>query len=84
MELFSIQVRAGESLMKLIADIKEFLILNDFPAVTTSLQKRAQLLKSIETETKKKLFEMRQHIDDDLKVLEREYYLSKNKWKTML
>merc|ERR1711973_481698 len=41
-------VRAGESLMKLISDIKESLILNDFPAINASLQKRVKLLKNIQ------------------------------------
>ncbi|XP_057289660.1 mediator of RNA polymerase II transcription subunit 22-like [Hydractinia symbiolongicarpus] len=72
-------VRAGESLMKLISDIKEFLILNDFPAVNMSLQKRSQHLKTIEDETKKKLWQLREQIGNDLKELEQEYYLSKHK-----
>merc|ERR1711973_298604 len=41
-------VRAGESLMKLISDIKESLILNDFPAINASLQKRVRLLKTLQ------------------------------------
>ncbi|XP_065678085.1 mediator of RNA polymerase II transcription subunit 22-like [Hydra vulgaris] len=72
-------VRAGESLMKLIADMKEFLILNDFPAVNTSLQKRVQHLKTIEDETKKKLNELKEVVNNDLILLEEEFYLSKYK-----
>merc|ERR1712136_220563 len=36
---YEVDVRADESLMKLISDIKESLILNDFPAINASLQK---------------------------------------------
>jgi len=72
-------VRAGESLMKLIADIKEFLILNDYPAVNASLQKRTQQLRSIEDQTKKKLWELREQVDGDLRLLEQEYFSSKYK-----
>ena len=72
-------MRAGESLMKLIADIKEFLILNDYPAVNLSLQKRTQQLRSIEDQTKKKLWELREQVDADLRLLEHEYFSSKYK-----
>merc|ERR1712126_86307 len=69
-------VRAGESLMKLISDIKESLILNDFPAINTSLQMRVKQLKNIEDETKKKLWQLREQVNDDLRILEEEYYSS--------
>ncbi|XP_066920504.1 mediator of RNA polymerase II transcription subunit 22-like [Clytia hemisphaerica] len=72
-------VRAGESLMKLTADIKEFLILNDYPAVNVCLQKRTQQLRSIEEQTKKKLWELREQVDGDLRLLEDEYFSSKYK-----
>ena len=65
--------------MKLISDIKEFLILNDFPAVNTSLQKRVQHLRTIEDETKKKLCELKEVVNNDLFLLEEEFYLSKYK-----
>jgi len=65
--------------MKLIADIKEFLILNDYPAVNTSLQKRTQVLRNIEEQTKKKLWELREQVDGDLRHLEEEYCFSKYK-----
>lgn len=65
--------------MKLIADIKEFLILNDYPAVNLSLQKRTQQLRTIEDQTKKKLWELREQVDCDLRLLENEYFSSKFK-----
>ena len=34
-----VQVRASESLMKLISDIKQYLILNDFPSVNEAIAK---------------------------------------------
>ncbi|XP_010848458.1 PREDICTED: mediator of RNA polymerase II transcription subunit 22, partial [Bison bison bison] len=33
-------VRAGESLMKLVSDLKQFLILNDFPSVNEAIDQR--------------------------------------------
>lgn len=72
-------MRAGESLMKLISDIKEFLILNDFPTINMSLQMRVKQLKTIEDETKKKLWQLREQVNDDLRTLEEEYYSSKYK-----
>lgn len=63
--------------MKLIADIKEFLILNDYPAVNSSIQKRTKQLEGIEKQTKKKLWELREQVDGDLRLLEEEYFSSK-------
>ena len=62
--------------MKLISDMKEFLILNDFPAINMSLQMRVKQLKTIEDETKKKLWQLREQVNDDLRILEEEYYSS--------
>ena len=62
--------------MKLICDIKEFLILNDFPAVNMSLQKRAKQLKTITDETKKKLLQLQEEVSNDMRFLEEEYLTS--------
>ncbi|KAK1334011.1 hypothetical protein QTO34_005010 [Cnephaeus nilssonii] len=41
-------VRAGESLMKLVSDLKQFLILNDFPSVNEAIDQRNQQLRALQ------------------------------------
>uniref|UniRef100_UPI00398F0FB7 mediator of RNA polymerase II transcription subunit 22 isoform X2 n=1 Tax=Pristiophorus japonicus TaxID=55135 RepID=UPI00398F0FB7 len=69
-------VRAGESLMKLVSDLKQFLILNDFPSVNESINQRKQQLRSLQEECDKKLVTLRDEIAVDLYELEEEYYSS--------
>ncbi|XP_066568806.1 mediator of RNA polymerase II transcription subunit 22 [Amia ocellicauda] len=69
-------VRAGESLMKLISDLKQFLILNDFPSVNEAINQRNQQLRSLQEECDKKLTSLRDEIAIDLYELEEEYYSS--------
>lgn len=38
-------VRAGESLMKLVSDIKQYLILNDFPSVNEAISQNSKLFR---------------------------------------
>lgn len=38
-------VRAGESLMKLVSDIKQYLILNDFPSVNEAITQNSKLFR---------------------------------------
>ena len=38
-------VRAGESLMKLVSDLKQYLILNDFPSVNEAIAENSNLFK---------------------------------------
>lgn len=38
-------VRAGESLMKLVSDIKQYLILNDFPSVNEAIAQNSKLFR---------------------------------------
>lgn len=40
-------VRAGESLMKLVSDIKQYLILNDFPSVNEAIAQNSKLFRFI-------------------------------------
>ncbi|XP_043576594.1 mediator of RNA polymerase II transcription subunit 22 isoform X2 [Chiloscyllium plagiosum] len=70
------QVRAGESLMKLVSDLKQFLILNDFPSVNEAINQRKQQLRNLQEECDKKLITLRDEIAVDLYELEEEYYSS--------
>lgn len=69
-------VRAGESLMKLVSDLKQFLILNDFPSVNDAISLQNQHLRSLQEECDKKLINLRDEIAIDLYELEEEYYSS--------
>ncbi|KAG7491062.1 mediator of RNA polymerase II transcription subunit 22 isoform X1 [Solea senegalensis] len=69
-------VRAGESLMKLVSDLKQFLILNDFPSVNDAISLQNQHLRSLQDECDKKLTSLRDEIAVDLYELEEEYYSS--------
>ncbi|CAL8251559.1 unnamed protein product [Boreogadus saida] len=69
-------VRAGESLMKLVSDLKQFLILNDFPSVNDAITLQNQQLRSLQDECDKKLTSLRDEIAVDLYELEEEYYSS--------
>lgn len=73
------KVRAGESLMKLVSDLKQFLILNDFPSVNEAINQRNQQLRSLQEECDKKLIALRDEISIDLYELEEEYYSSRYK-----
>lgn len=75
----SLQVRAGESLMKLVSDLKQFLILNDFPSVNDAISLQNQQLRSLQEECDKKLISLRDEIAIDLYELEEEYYSSRYK-----
>ncbi|XP_069787610.1 mediator of RNA polymerase II transcription subunit 22 isoform X3 [Narcine bancroftii] len=72
----SARVRAGESLMKLVSDLKQFLILNDFPSVNEAINQRKQQLRNLQEECDKKLITLRDEIAIDLYELEEEYYSS--------
>ncbi|KAL4218627.1 Mediator of RNA polymerase II transcription subunit 22 [Mactra antiquata] len=69
-------VRAGESLMKLVSDLKIFLILNDFPSVNESISNKTQLYKHLQNELDAKLLSLRDELASDLYELEEEYYSS--------
>ncbi|XP_068734719.1 mediator of RNA polymerase II transcription subunit 22-like [Montipora capricornis] len=69
-------VRAGESLMKLVSDMKEFLILNDFPSVNTSISERSNAIQEINTVTDQQLLTLKQELTVNLFELEQSYYSS--------
>nr|XP_014334221.1 PREDICTED: mediator of RNA polymerase II transcription subunit 22 isoform X2 [Bos mutus] len=73
------KVRAGESLMKLVSDLKQFLILNDFPSVNEAIDQRNQQLRALQEECDRKLIALRDEVSIDLYELEEEYYSSRYK-----
>lgn len=73
---FFLQVRAGESLQKLVSDMKEFLILNDFPSVNTSITERSKALQDISNQTDQQLLVLKQELAVNLSELEQAYYSS--------
>jgi len=72
-------VRAGESLMNLVADIKQFLILNDFPYVNEAIVNNRNKFHALQNECDNKLVGLRDEIASDLFELEDEYYSSLHK-----
>lgn len=73
------QGRAGESLMKLVSDLKQFLVLNDFPSVNESITTNTQLYKNIQSECDKTLMNLKDEMSVELFELEDEYYSSSYK-----
>uniref|UniRef100_G1NT61 Mediator of RNA polymerase II transcription subunit 22 n=1 Tax=Myotis lucifugus TaxID=59463 RepID=G1NT61_MYOLU len=69
-------VRAGESLMKLVSDLKQFLILNDFPSVNQAIDQRNQQFRALQEECDRKLTALRDEVSIDLYQLEEAYYSS--------
>ncbi|KAL1132041.1 hypothetical protein AAG570_011649 [Ranatra chinensis] len=69
-------VRAGESLMKLVSDIKQYLILNDFPSVNEAIGQNSKLFRTKQLECDQKLMSLRDDMAADLYDLEEEYYSS--------
>ena len=62
--------------MKLVSDLKVFLILNDFPSVNDSISNKTQLYKRMQNELDDKLLNLRDELATDLYELEDEYYSS--------
>lgn len=71
-----IPVRAGESLMKLVSDLKQYLILNDFHSVNEAITTNSNLYRSMQNDNDKKLMELRDDMAAELYDLEEEYYTS--------
>ena len=62
--------------MKLVSDLKQFLILNDFPSVNESISYKAGVYKETQTNMDTKLLILRDEMANDLFELEEEYYSS--------
>lgn len=73
-------MRAGESLMKLVSEVKQYLILNDFHSVNDAIVANSQLYRATQSECDKKLMNLRETAAADLYELEEEYYTSEFKW----
>lgn len=69
-------VRAGESLMKLVSDMKQYLILNDFPSVNEAIGQNSKIFRQKQAECDQKLMNLRDDMASDLYDLEEEYYTS--------
>ena len=69
-------VRAGESLMKLISDLKQFLILNDFPTVNDTIAENSKMFLEVQENCDGKLTTIRDELATDLFELEDEFYSS--------
>jgi len=63
-------------LIKLVADIKQSLILNDFPSVNDAIVQNSHLFKQKQMECDRKLMTLRDDMAADLYDLEEEYYSS--------
>ena len=68
--------RAGESLMRLIWDMKEFVVTNDFPLINERITKETQSALDKEQALDAKLLALRDDISAELHELEHEYYHS--------
>lgn len=69
-------VRAGESLLKLVSDIKQFLILNNFPGVNETIDRRCKQLHTLQKDSQNTLCSMKEDLAGSLYDLEEEYYNS--------
>ncbi|KAG0702587.1 Mediator of RNA polymerase II transcription subunit 22 [Chionoecetes opilio] len=70
------EVRAAESLMKLVSDVKQYLILNDFPSVNEAITHNSTIFKTKSQEADQKLMALRDDMASDLYELEEEFYSS--------
>ena len=73
------QVRAAESLLKLVSDIKEFLILNDFHAVNEAIMQNRNQFHQLQRDCDTTLINLRDDMSAQLVELEEEYYQSVHK-----
>jgi mediator of RNA polymerase II transcription subunit 22 len=68
-------IRAQESLMKLIYNIKQFLIINDFPLINDAISNSQNTNYKVEG-IDMSLINLRNEISNELFILEEEYYSS--------
>lgn len=66
--------------MKLISDIKQYLILNDFPSVNEAIAHNSKMFLNLQQDCDRKLTSLRDDLAIDLYELEDEYYSSMYKW----
>jgi hypothetical protein len=73
---FDVQVRAGESLIRLATDLKQYLILNDFPSANEAITNSTKMTTTRQLDCDRKLMTLRDDLAGDLYELEEEYYSS--------
>ena len=76
---FACQLRAAESLTKLASDVKEYLILNDFPFINHTINANSKMYQQLQQNTDGKLLALRDDMASQLYELEDEYYSSRYK-----
>ena len=69
-------MRAGESLIKLVSDIKQYLILNDFHSVNDAITASSNLYRATQQDRDAKLMSLRDDLSFSVYDLEEEYYQS--------
>ena len=62
--------------MKLISDLKQFVIFNDFPTVNDTIAENSKMFLEVQENCDKKLTTIRDELATDLFELEDEYYSS--------
>ena len=62
--------------MKLVSDLKQYLILNDFHSVNEAIITNSQLYRTMQQENDKRLVDLRDDMATELYDLEEEYYTS--------
>lgn len=62
--------------MKLVSDMKEFLILNDFPSVNASITEQSSAFQEMTNQTDQQLLSLKQELALHLFELEQSYYSS--------
>ncbi|XP_037708573.1 mediator of RNA polymerase II transcription subunit 22 [Drosophila subpulchrella] len=67
-------VRAADSLMKLVNDLKEYHILYDFPGIDEEIKKNCELIQAKTLEYDEKIGKLAQDMADELVALEEEFY----------
>ena len=62
--------------MKLVTDLKQYLILNDFPSANDAISQNTLTMINMQNECDRKLMNLRDDLAADLYDLEEEYYSS--------
>ncbi len=62
--------------MKLVTDLKQYLILNDFPSANEAISQSVRSMQTMQADSDRKLMILRDDLTADLYDLEEEYYSS--------
>ena len=69
-------MRSGESLLNLVSNLKEYLVLNDFPSLNESISRRRLQLQQMQSKTERSLRQLRDDVSAQLYEMETAYYSS--------